>query len=280
MAELETIRNQLSRINGINLNENSAYERIRKVIEELGIAIPSYVFPNGINLFRCREHENENDFTNESDISYRRDIDGITEFGRANEPHQSIFYCGDVRPTSILETSQIVRGESNINIDKIIITTGHWITEAPLKLAVIAHSQEARERNDLINSHGVNIDELTKELFPDDFIKILETLKYFSNAFAKNRNRLKNGYKISCAFAHFAYMSNDGIVYPSLQRNYEGLNFALKPEIVDNNLRLIAAKKDTFHKRRHKEYVNTEYKDTLSVNNESILWGPVINTGA
>ena len=62
MTEIEKIRNQLSRINGINLNESSAYERIKNVIKELGIAIPAYTFPPGLSLFRCREHENEDDF--------------------------------------------------------------------------------------------------------------------------------------------------------------------------------------------------------------------------
>jgi hypothetical protein len=34
---------------------------------------------------------------------------------------------------------------------------------------------------------------------------------------------------------------SDGLVYPGLQRKYEGLNFAIKPESVKDKLQLVSA---------------------------------------
>ena len=66
---------------------------------------------------------------------------------------------------------------------------------------------------------------------------------------------------------------SDGLLYPSLQRQYEGLNFAIKPESAKEKLRLVSATCDKFIKISNKQFQHSETKDTVEINNNFIIWG-------
>lgn len=274
MKSLEEIKKAILKIRNINLDNDNAYSQIEQIIKNdlVEIDLPSKFFEPNLKFHRCCINYDNTDFQTVERISFRTDLQNITEFGRANMPHQSIFYSADVRPTAILETSKAFRGENYKDIDTISITTGHWESSQILKLSLFVGNKNAQEKNELIKELDTDIEKLTIELFQDESEKVFEILNFISNEFATNTFENNNLYKISCAFAQSAYQKSDGIVYPSLQREFEGLNFAIKPEIVSNKLRLVYATHDKFIKVREKEYNHIESKETTRIEGNKLYW--------
>ena len=64
-------------------------------------------------------------FKKVSEVSYRTDVENMRNFGRANEPAQSVFYCSNDDWISYVETSEITR--DNKEKDSEEVTTGLWI---------------------------------------------------------------------------------------------------------------------------------------------------------
>src|SRR5258706_13380638 len=77
-------------------NYHTSYPYIKNILFSLTIPYPIVPLKQGMRFARCRLHlENELFFNKIDDISYRKDIMNIKEFGRANEPAQGIFYASD-----------------------------------------------------------------------------------------------------------------------------------------------------------------------------------------
>ena len=107
-----------------------SYPFIKNAIREIKVPVPKYVIPKGTILYRGRVHKNgEQFFHRVSDISYIRDCFLIKNFGRANEPCQSIFYCSDNQKTAFNETCTITR--EDIDKDSELITWGAWEVNGP-----------------------------------------------------------------------------------------------------------------------------------------------------
>lgn len=276
MKDLKQIRTAISKLRIVDLNTNEAYGEIQKIIaNDIGqVALPSKIFEPGLKLHRCRNRNGEL-FKDATEISYREDLESITDYGRVNESNQSIFYAADVRPTAISETSKAFRGENYKDIDEISITTGHWESIDNLKMALIVGNAHAQEKNELTKMYATDILEFTKQTFPEEHDKVIELLNFLADEFSINTQGDQNKYKISCAFAQLAFESSDGIVYPSLQRNFEGLNFALKPEVVDKKLRLTTATNDKFKKEGEKSYQHFETQEGTADDKGVIVWGEI-----
>jgi len=259
----------------VDLARLDAYATINEIIKnDIGaIVLPSKIFQHGLKLHRCRNNYNDEVFQTIDGLSFRNDLEEIVDFGRANEPKQSIFYSADVRPTAISETNKAFRGENYKDIEEISITTSHWESIADLKLTLIIGNKSAQEKNELIKRFSIDIDSLTAKLFGKESENIFEILNYISDEFAFNTNENINLYKISCAFAQLAYKESDGIIYPSIQRNLEGLNFAIKPDSVMKKLRFVNATHDVFKKVGEMNYQHCETKDTVRVENSKLIWG-------
>ncbi len=274
MKEIEEIQRVISEIENIDLNNLYAYSTIEQIIKNdlIQVALPSKIFEPGLKLHRCCINDDENDFKTVDRISFRTDLENITEFGRANMPNQSIFYSADVLPTAFLETSMVFRGENYKNIETISITTGHWESTEKLKFALFIGNKNAQEKNELIRGLNTDVYNYTFKLFKEDSEKILKILDFISNEFTINTEGNSNLYKISCAFAQLAYLTADGIIYPSLQRRFEGLNFAIKPEVVTRKLRLVSATHDKFIKFGGKEYKHRERNETIRIDGNKLVW--------
>lgn len=278
---IDELKNDLANLNGINLNEESAFNRIQNVIEKK-IKLPIITYedlPVGTILYRSREHKkDEGDFLSIDDLYARNDLENIVDYGRANIPHQSIFYAGDNIATTISEASKIARGELYKEINEVYITTGHFELTEKIKLAVIAHSDNTHDKNEFIDRHRININQIVNEQFPSEAELIIEILKRFSDSFSKNTYGNSNIYKPSCAFAQYAYQVADGIIYPSLQRSFKGINYAIKPEISRIKLKLINAQKDKLIKRKKKEFFHYSSKFLVSIVQGKLNWSEEILT--
>jgi hypothetical protein len=271
MKDLTQIRIALSKLKIVDLNSLDAYlsiqNIIRKDIEQF--LLPRKIFEPGLKLYRSRNNQ-DGLFQTIDDLSNRMGLENITEFGRANEPNQSIFYAADVRITAISETNEIFREENCRNTD-ISITTSQWVTIKDLDLTLIVGNSIAKEKNDLIKSYAIDIMSLVNDICGNDSDKVFEILSFISEEFAFNARNNHNNYKISCAFAQLIYENSDGLLYPSLQREFEGLNFAIKPESVKEKLRFVCAVHDKFRKMGSNNYKHVETTKTITENR--LIWG-------
>jgi hypothetical protein len=180
MKSLEEIKKAINEIRNIDLNDHDAYSRIEHIINNhiVLIALPSRIFDPQLILHRCCINYDNNEFQTVERISFRTDLENITEFGRGNMPYQSIFYSADVRPTAILETSKVFRGENYKDIETFSLTTGHWESIQKLKFSLIIGSKNSQERNELIRKFHTDIIQLTKELFNDEYENVIEILNF------------------------------------------------------------------------------------------------------
>ena len=103
-----------------------SYIYIKNILNSIELVIPCIIYPKGSKFVRCRINEDDNFFNQISDLSYRTDIQNIKNFGRANEPGQSVFYCADDDALSLFETSKLPRIKDDRPLE--YITTGLWIS--------------------------------------------------------------------------------------------------------------------------------------------------------
>lgn len=267
LPNIKNIENVINKLKEIDLKSEKAYDNINELIEKgfQRLPIPVYIMPKNVRFCRCRRNKDIPRFNEVQQLWHREDIENIRSFGRANEPQQSVFYCSEIRPTALCETSEAIRGDTSI--EKEVITTGLWELKDNIRLAAVVHTDKTREKNDLTNFHGRNFDNLTDIQFPGEIIKVNKILNFFSDEFAKYVDDGNDyEYKISCAFSNFAYRTCDGIFYPSVRFNYEGMNYAFKPDImIGKKLVLLEACEDTFIRNGEKSYKNTIHINTKNV---------------
>ena len=234
-----------------------SYAFIKNAIRELEVPVPKYVIPVGTILFRGRVHKDgEQFFRKVSDISYNKDCFLIKNLGRANEPCQSIFYCSDNQKTAFNETCTITR--EDIDKDSELITWGAWEVTEEIEISYILGSPIDQTANDILNRLTKGFIEFLKGIPQEDQKVILLFHDFISKQFQIESKGHHSLYKISCAFSNWIYeqefcdyfsadkkvKESAGIMYRSSIWPTEGMNIALKNQIVDTSLRLIEARRD------------------------------------
>ena len=259
-----------------------SYPFIKNALNEILFPVPKCIIPKGKRLIRGRVHKNhENFFLKISDISYHREPFLIKDFGRANEPCQSIFYCSDNEVTAYIETCTIAR--EDLDKDSEMITWGIWEVAKDIDISYVIGSPEIPTENQTLNSLtqtfikfiNNNLEDKEQLLLLHDFLS-----KQFQIE-AKGHHSL---YKISCAYSNWIYNqkfidnSNNefeaaGIMYKSSIWPKEGMNIALKSEIVDSSLKLIEVRRDNIIRRGNfydgSNTITTKNIDTI---NDKIIW--------
>lgn len=258
-----------------------SYTYIRRTLEKLSIPFPSVIVPKGSYLFRSRAHtKGEAFFRNIEDISYRQDLIYIEDFGRANEPNQSIFYCSDSHVVAFVETSILTKQNSRLPSDT--ITTGIWKVQEDFRIGAIISNDEIRGLNSTMKGLETEFRKLT-EVYrnegTDGHIKILDL---FSKEFTRNSHGDNTKYIVSCAFANYVYeeinqnnLQVGGIMYPSTLYPEKGMNLALKPELINSGkLKLISARRGTMNMRDEINYHEEDVIDAKSINHvtSTIEW--------
>ncbi|PKQ46871.1 RES domain-containing protein [Confluentibacter flavum] len=267
MTKSEQIINKLNELK--EQDTISSYSHIKNILKNQIIPIPFYEY-KPYKLIRFRRHNNRENLFEESDqLTYRKDILNITNFGRANEPGQGFFYCNDNKNqiTGISEAVSIFRG--NENSEEEVLTIGVWDLKESLKLAMILPTDENIGKNS-------GFDEMKK--FYDGFEKSkeFEELKKFNEFIAKeftlDLQKHKSNYKITCAFSNYIkekFPEVDGILYASVKSEFEGTNIVLWPEVADEKLEFIAARKSTFKKVANKTYTEVQSIDSKSYDKQT-----------
>lgn len=259
----------------IDLASGDYYSLIKKIFEDETsmILFPSIIISKGSKFYRSRCHDYNTVILKVKELSYRTDIENIIHYGRANRPYQTIFYCGNVRPTAILETGKIFRGNNFKYVDNETITTSVWEAQKDIKLTLFLSSNIAKDKNDLIKSYDLDVDRIINDSFPNDFEKIKHLISRISDEFVKDVKGQHFLYQTSCLFANYAYDFADGIIYPSFQRSFNGLNVAIKPSAVDNKMKFVSALKETFIKTSFKRFQQYSQQEAISYSNGLLSWG-------
>lgn len=262
-----------------NENSSSSYDAIKSKINELFFPIPTITVQKGTKLFRSRVHDKgEKIFTDIQDFSYRKDYDNIKTFGRANEPHQSIFYCSDDEYVAFFESSKIVRNQTSPEIET--MSTGVWEVKEDLRLAHIVGNEKIRGLNRTVDGLQNSFEDLVAKFKDQNTDLYLKALSLFSDEFTREANNSDFNYFITCAFSNYLYdlkgidtylnktTKLDGILYPSVMHKSQGMNLALKPETVDvGKIQLIKA-----FRKEMKEVEYKEYSDVNIIESSVILY--------
>jgi hypothetical protein len=252
----------------------SSYSHIKNILKNQIIPVPLYEY-KPYRLIRYRRHNKGEEFFNYShELSYRTDILDIHNFGRANEPGQGMFYCNDNKnqETGIAEAVSIFRGNKDSKEE--ILTIGAWDLNKPLNLVLILPI----EQNFGKNSDFDKIKEYYNRL---ENSKEFEDLKRFNdflaNEFTLDLEKHKSNYKITCAFTNYIrekFPEIDGIIYSSVKSEYNGTNIVLWPEVVNEKLDFVAARKSIFKRVFDKKFVEVKKFDNIKYDKKSdkILW--------
>lgn len=225
------------------------YEEIYELIKNgiKNIPIPLAKIHKGVYIDRARKNSGTDLFKHIDQLGYIKDQDVIdkylTSFGRANCPHQVVFYgalesylIDRPRLTAIAEISPLFRNPKLNSIKGDPYTVSRWETSEEFLVVEIVFSQFALDNNKAVLQSYEKQKEMLENsgLNQKDIVFHLEFLKFISEEFSKKVTNHED-YKISVAYTNIVMLHPDveGIVYPSVQTDYFGINLVLPPETVD-----------------------------------------------
>jgi hypothetical protein len=255
---------------------NVEYDEIMYLLQHgiRRIPIPVARLFQGALIDRVRPNIGENLFTCTDDLTYIKNEqviqEKLTEFGRGNCPHQSMFYGAletteirEQRLTALAETSALYQDPAGVNLAGELYTVSRWRTIQELQVVEMVFSPGAiaasrdTERGfhnqvALLAAHG-----LGDEAFLREF------LVFISGQFARHK-QTHHDYKISAAYTNAVLFHRDisGVSYPSVQTKYKGWNLVLPPSTVDQYLVLESAVTQRLHKNAPHMYINNHMECT------------------
>jgi hypothetical protein len=207
-------------------------------------------FHQNAEVDRARLNKGDALYNHIDDLGYIKNqniIDNLTEYGRANKPHQVMFYgaiktspIDKPRVTAIAETSKLFQDKDGYNLDGENYTISRWRNREEFFMAEIVFAKAAMENNPDIKRSFENQIRFADDLNEDDIEFYKEFLIFISEEFARKAKK-NDDYKISVAYANLIleHPQIEGVMFPSVQTNYFGANIVVSPEIVDKYLMTI-----------------------------------------
>lgn len=249
------------------------------------IPIPLAKLKANSNIDRVRKNIGDTPFTNVDELSYIRNqkvIDNfLTEFGRANRPHQVLFYGAiettnlkHQRITAIAETSELFQDRNGVSFEGELYTVSRWTNVVELSLAEVVFSKEAIAINPDIKKNFEMQTEFAKKEGFDDLQFYTDFLVFISDQFARPK-QTHHDYKISTAYTNLVLTSDQvqGISFPSVQTRYEGENVAFEPAIIDKYFEVKVLAMQRLYKNKKKLLI-TNHKNCLNPKecHDNIIW--------
>ena len=174
------------------------------------------------------------------------------EFGRANKPYQTLFYCSTEMKVAAMEVCQDYKNIRNPQFEVGWVVIGVWkvIDYCGLLLSNLCFSDDALSnrkdvQSELLSYQNQMKQNSQKHPLPENTIKVTELLlKFFSEEFSKNKINNHNDYKLSTAYADRLFSNKnvnifDGLRYPSVPMKYLGDNIVLSENSYKNKLELV-----------------------------------------
>ncbi|MBO9672158.1 MAG: RES family NAD+ phosphorylase [Sphingobacteriaceae bacterium] len=241
---------------------------------------------SGQYVERIRINSEPKAFTRKDEISYINDPALIKTFGRANAPGMSMFY-GSVMSSrvslpmisALAETVTELQGiNKGVCTKKMLITLGKWKVKKDLILAELVFNRQAATISaDTQMAYQTQLENLAKNHTEFQLKQLVTLLEFYSEQFAKRSDNHQD-YKISAAFTDqiCKIKGIQGVIYPSVQTEFEGTNVALTPEAVDTCLELEEALILSVDIRNGKTFINQHFRTgLLTPGQESFSYGKV-----
>jgi len=254
--------------------DESSYVYIRNILNRLFFPIPIITYPKGTRFVRCRIHKpNEDFFRKKSELSYRKDYHNILNFGRANEPGQSMFYCANIDWLAYLETSEITRKGKNKEVE--YITLSYWEAVEEITAVTMLTNDKIIGKNKDLDIYTYNFARYFNNLDSELRKPVTEFYQFLSKEFSNISENNIDNYKITCAFTNYIFdffEQADCIIYPSSLYLEKGFNAVFDTKKVDDKLKLYSVLRKKMELSDIKEYKETEIIDCISINGENIKW--------
>lgn len=237
----ETLKEFSKKLDEISYDE--IYTLLKESIRR--IPIPVAKIHKNSEVDRARLNKGEELYNSIEDLGYIKRqyiIDNyLKEFGRANMPHQVMFYgalrtspIDKPRLTAIAETSRLFQDENGYNMSGEKYTISRWRNSQEFFVAEIVFAKAAIENNPDIKRSFEKQIKFAEESNETDIQFYKDFLVFISEEFARKIER-NDDYKISVAYSNLIleHPEIEGIVFPSVQTNYLGANIVMPPSTVD-----------------------------------------------
>jgi len=289
--KLEEIKSSIRKLNRIgfpkfngDIEVNLFVKEIEKILtEEFGILFspikPLKHKEFSLKIFRVREAEQFTNIDLIREHSYPP-ID-ITSMGRCNFPHFPVFYCSNDAMTALIEVVKNY-GKSD---KKYIISK--WEIQSPneelmfqtfLQTELPPENHFGLFRKDLNERINEPFEKsLNFKLDSDRKEGLIEYLSFLDSSFISDKN-----YSLSAALAHKSLYADhnyrtDILMYPSVQTRFKGVNLALHPNFVENNLkltRLYEVSLEEYNPQNGK--INVTFYKYADVEKNVIMWKKIL----
>ena len=267
LPTVEELQIIIDEINNADLNSVTFNKLVSKLKSFQFIPFPTAKLNVGYHIERARINKPNEIFTSEKELSYRTDYENIKSYGRANIPHDSLFYGAiesDVikhpRLINLLETSQIFRNLDKQKVDyaDFVMTVGKWRIKKELEIVEVVFDEKSiKNSEDVRKSYEYHLEKLRKDM-PENTEQFELILKFFSNQFSKKEINNHTDYMVSAAYTNLAinFRGFPGLKYPSVKTDYQGHNVVLTPMAVDNFLELEIAAMYRITKNKDKSLIS------------------------
>ena len=248
----DKVISSIERLNAIDFpkykgktNVDSFVENITKMLtSEFGIILntlkPFKQKDFKLSIFRVREMDSFSNINLVREHSYPPIH--LTGMGRCNFPQFPVFYCSNDAMTALIEVVRnYVGSEKKYCIskweihptDQELVFETFLQSELPVENHFKIFQKEIQER---INEPFEK--SFQEKLAPEKKDGLIEYLTYLDKSFINDKN-----YSISASLAHRSLYAGhnfrtDILMYPSVQTQFKGVNMALSPNFVENNLEL------------------------------------------
>lgn len=184
-------------------------------------------------------------FKNVSRCSYNPKPETIS-LQRCNYEKQQVFYAAvasgktfKATGTAFMETGFSYAKDKNVS--RMYFTLSRWELSRPLRMFVLPFSKRSTRNNDdfkMMNKHFRKLLRQAAAYYNEDPTDIEEFLKFISHVYT-SPFRKKHYYKISSAFFNaIMYYGEeiDGLIYPSAMTRAEGMNIAVRKDLIDQQV--------------------------------------------
>ena len=247
-----SVQDFIRKIRAIDLKQADASAQILLELKQFtGIRHFKVTFRKGSCIYRCRPNEEIDFFGLVDDLKYPP-AKRILDFGRCNLPQQPVFYASEFEWNSFIELMHALdkRVPDNMNAP---VTVGEWVLQQDLEMVVVLNPDNKGTMARYMSLFQSDFDEVINREPAEEIEGLRLFFHFIAEAYARSAVDDQDVYKLTSAYSDIVFGMDrvDGIIYPSVQYHHHGINYALKPSVLDNKkITLSAVAKFTYLKGR------------------------------
>lgn len=258
----------LKRLESLDL-KSYPKDEIKELLTGLGkVGVIITSLHDGKRILRARINEDKKQFKSLSELSFKPQ-EFNTTYQRASTPQSTMFYgsivpeiLGKTEPdtariTTLYELSEFVRAIDTIGTQK--ITFSVWEVCSDVELLSLVHYKNFQRPTELSKKLQNDYDKFISQ-YPQFKQSSFEITQFLGEQFAKPVNSIDDyNYMISAIYSEMSIgFGFDGVLYPSVKLAGEGINIAIKPEIIGDKIKFIHAGECTVYKNKKQVFVGND----------------------